>query len=139
MNADFSIAPMTLDDYDEVVALWRTTEHMGQAETRDEMAAFLARNPDLSPVARCGGRLIGAALCGHDGRRGYLAHLAVAADFRGRGVGRALVECCLARLRALGIPRATIHLYTENDGGAQYWTRTGWRERTDLKVFSFDL
>jgi ribosomal protein S18 acetylase RimI-like enzyme len=139
MNAAISITAMTPGDYEDVVALWRATEHMGQAETREEIDSFLARNPELSPVARAGGRLIGAVLCGHDGRRGYLAHLAVAQDFRKQGVARALVDYCLERLRSIGISRATIHLYVDNQAGERYWQRTGWRERTDLKVYSFDL
>lgn len=139
MNAVISIAAMTPADYDEVVALWEATEHMGEAESRAEIETFLGRNPDFSPVARIEGCLIGAVLCGHDSRRGYLAHLAVAEEHRNRGVARALVDYCLARLRGMGIPRATIHIYVENNGGEQYWRRTGWRERTDLKVYSYDL
>ena len=139
MNAAVSITPMTPGDYDDVVALWQTTEHLGQAETREQIDAFLARNPGFSPVARVEGRLIGAVLCGHDGRRGYLAHLAVAPEFRKQGVARALVDYCFERLRSIGISRATIHLYADNRAGERYWQRTGWRERTDLKVYSFDL
>lgn len=54
---------------------------------------YLARNPELNFVARCATRLVGRVMCGHDGRRGYLQHLAV---------GTALVGRCLVQLRRLG-------------------------------------
>lgn len=130
---------MSIDDYDEVLALWRSCAGLGEAESRDEIAAFLERNPQFSPVARSAGRLVGAVLCGHDGRRGYLYHLAVAAESRKQGVANQLVEYCLARLTAIGIRRCSIHLYVDNPEGEKFWLRTGWRERVDLKVMARDL
>jgi len=139
MPPPIAIAAMTLADYDEVVALWRSSANLGESETREQMAAFLKRNPGFSPVARIEGRLVGAALCGHDGRRGYLAHVAVATDLRRRGVAQQMVRYCLDRLIEAGIPRASIHIYTENGEGQQFWRGADWRERVDLKVYSFDL
>ncbi|MEQ8791808.1 MAG: GNAT family N-acetyltransferase [Pirellulaceae bacterium] len=139
MTAELAISAMTLDDYDDVVALWRSSANLGEVETRDEIAAFLQRNPGFSPLARLEGRLVGAALCGHDGRRGYLAHVAVAAELRRRGVAQQMVRFCLDRLTEIGIPRASIHIYVANDDGQHFWRGAGWRERTDLKVYSYDL
>ncbi|TLN13669.1 N-acetyltransferase, partial [bacterium] len=72
--------PMTIDDYDEIIELWKTTEGVGlsDADSRRGINLFLQRNPNLSVVARDEDKLVGAVLCGHDGRRGYLHHLAVA-------------------------------------------------------------
>jgi ribosomal protein S18 acetylase RimI-like enzyme len=139
MASPIAIAAMTLADYDEVVALWRSSANLGDSETREQIAAFLERNPGFSPVARLEERLVGAALCGHDGRRGYLAHVAVATDLRRRGVAQKMVRYCLDRLSEIGIPRASIHLYADNGEGQQFWRGAGWRERVDLKVYSFDL
>jgi ribosomal protein S18 acetylase RimI-like enzyme len=77
-------------------------------------------------------------LCGHDGRRGFLYHLAVAPTYRGRGYGRQLTEICLAHLQRVGIPRATIHLYANNDEGKAFWNSTQWVERNDLVVMQFE-
>jgi ribosomal protein S18 acetylase RimI-like enzyme len=139
MTSPIAIVAMTLDDYDDVVALWRSSANLGESETRQQIAAFLNRNPGFSPVARLDGRLVGAALCGHDGRRGYLAHVAVATDLRRRGVAQQMVRYCLDCLTEAGIPRASIHIYVENDDGQHFWRGAGWRERVDLKVYSFDL
>jgi N-acetylglutamate synthase len=138
MNVD--IAPMAPADFDEVTALWRRSEGVGlnESDRRGKIEAFLRRNPGLSVVARFEGAVVGAVLCGHDGRRGYLHHLAVDAAWRRNGVGRALVDRCLAELKTAGIDRCNIFLYADNEPGERFWKTTGWYER-DLKVLSRDI
>jgi ribosomal protein S18 acetylase RimI-like enzyme len=132
----FPIAEMCADDYDEVLALWQRCEGVGlsPSDSQEGVCSFLLRNPGLSLVARQDDRIVGAVLCGHDGRRGYLYHLAVAAEWRRRGLGQALVEACLTRLAAAGIPKATIVVYTHNQDGQRFWSRLGWKQRADLVV-----
>jgi ribosomal protein S18 acetylase RimI-like enzyme len=134
-----TLLPMTSADYDEVLALWKASEGVGAAESREELESYLARNPGLSLVARENGKLAGAVMCGHDGRRGYLYHLAVASSHRGQGLGREMVNRCLDQLRAAGIRRCTIFLFVDNHHGDQFWRKIGFRERTDLKAFAYDL
>jgi ribosomal protein S18 acetylase RimI-like enzyme len=139
-----TIRDLTLADYDAVLALWNAAPGVRANESRDEFDRILRRNPGLSCVAECladPGRsdLAGAVLCGHDGRRGYLYHLAVAEKFRRRAIGKQLVDRCLARLQAEGIRRCTIFLVTDNAHGELFWRQTGWFERTDLKAFAKDL
>jgi N-acetylglutamate synthase len=90
-------------------------------------------------VIRSGEKLAAAVLCCHDGRRGYLYHLGVAAAFRQLGLGRVLVEHSLARLKEEGISRCSIFVIVGNEPGEAFWKRIGWRERTDLSVFARDV
>jgi N-acetylglutamate synthase len=134
---DIQVREMTVEDYDEVVAIWQAAEGVGlhdDVDSREGIAAYLARNPGASQVARQAGRIIGAVLCGHDGRRGFLYHLAVADSWRCMGVGRALVDACLAKLAAVGIPKCNIFVFADNGGGKAFWRQTGWNERADLKI-----
>ena len=135
------ILPLTMNDYDEVIALWRATPGIGlsDADSREEIAGYLTRNPGLSFVAREDGRLVGAVLCGSDGRRGYLHHLAVRPDARRQGIGQALVESCLDGLRSAGIHKCHIFVYAGNKEGQAFWDRTGWKLRTDLVIMSKDI
>ena len=135
----FQLAGMIAHDYDAVLALWNSCEGVRANETREEFARILERNPGLSTVIRCDGELAAAVLCCHDGRRGYLYHLGVAHKFRKLGLGRELVEQCLAQLAAEGIRRCTIFVIIDNEGGEAFWKRTGWRDRADLKVLARDL
>ena len=124
-----------------VIALWRRTEGVGlnESDTRRAIAAYLRRNPRLSFVAEQGGRIIGAVLCGHDGRRGYLHHLAVAGRHRKRGIGRQLVNACLAKLRKAGIPKCNIFIFANNAAGMKFWTHIGWSLRTELRLMQIRL
>jgi ribosomal protein S18 acetylase RimI-like enzyme len=86
------------------------------------------RNPGLSRVAETNGTIVGATLCGHDGRRGLIYHLAVAPVQHGQGIGKRLVQECVERLRAVGITRALILVARENASGHSFWLRTGWED-----------
>ena len=132
------ITEMSVEDYDEVMALWQRTEGIGlsDADARENIERYLARNRGLSFTAREGGHLVGAVLCGHDGRRGYLHHLAVVAPHRGQGVGKALVDRALGALRAIGIRKCHLFILADNVVALTFWKRIGWMERTDLKVMS---
>jgi ribosomal protein S18 acetylase RimI-like enzyme len=137
--SDFQLLPMTADDYDEVIALWNACEGVRANETRHELSRILARNEGLSAVFRSGGEMAAAILCCHDGRRGYLYHLGVAAKFRRHGLAKRLVENSLNGLRAAGIGRCSIFLITTNVSGEAFWRQIGWDERDDLKVFACDI
>jgi putative acetyltransferase len=130
-----------VEDYDAVVALWWRTEGVGlnESDTRPAVAAYLRRNPRFSFVAEKDGRIIGAVLCGHEGRRGYLHHLAVAKRYRQRGIGRRLVDACLAKLRKAGIQRCNIFIFANNAEGMKFWAHTGWKLRTELRVMQIRL
>jgi len=136
-----TITPFTLQDYDEALALWKSSPGIGlsQADSREAIAFFLERNPGLNFVARASGQLVGTLLCGCDGRRGYLYHLAVHPDFRRQGIGRALVDACLNGLRRLGIQKAHLFVYTDNQDAIAFWRSTGWYPRPELMIMSFDL
>jgi ribosomal protein S18 acetylase RimI-like enzyme len=123
------------------LALWQRTEGMGLGswDEAGPIGQFLERNPGLSVVAEADGRLVGAVLCGHDGRRGFLYHLAVDREFRGQGLGRKLAESCLDRLRALGLTRCHIVAYQSNAEGRRFWQHLGFRERPELLICSRDL
>ena len=135
------ITPFTNDDYDDALALWQRSEGIGlrAADSREGIARYLARNPGTSYVARDGGALIGVALCGHDGRSGYLHHLAVAESHRRHRIGTALVRQCLAALRAQGFERCHLFLHDTNDAAYRFWQDGGWLRRGNLIMMSRDL
>jgi ribosomal protein S18 acetylase RimI-like enzyme len=90
----------------------------------------------MSFVAELDGRLTGAALSGHDGRRGYIHHLAVHPDYRRQGIGEELIKHCLAALAADGIQKCHLYVFTKNQGGICFWEDTGWTRRDDLLMMS---
>ncbi len=135
------IHPMTIQDYDEVYALWEKTPGIGlsDADSRSGIQKYLEHNPGFSFVARDGSQLIGAILCGHDSRRGYLHHLAVSPDYRNLGVGRQLAEKCLAALAKVGIQKCHIFVFETNQNARQFWNCIGWKTRSDIVLMSKDI
>ena len=136
-----TLRAFTMEDYDDAYALWQAAEGVGlsQADQRENIARFLARNPGLSTVAVADGRLVGALLCGNDGRRGFLHHLVVAQSHRRAGIGRALVKRCLSALADIGMKKCHIFVLLDNAEGRRFWQRIGWEERTTLLVMSHDV
>ena len=89
-QAMVTIRPFAMPDYPAVIELWKRCEGIGlsAADEAAAIAAYLARNPGMSFVALTDeGRVAGAVLGGHDGRRGYIHHLAVDAACRRQGSG----------------------------------------------------
>jgi N-acetylglutamate synthase len=117
-------------DYDQTFALWEQTEGLEicEGDSRAEISEYLKRNPGLSRVAEADGKIVGAALCGHDGRRGWIYHLAVAKEYRGSGVGKLIIDDCARGLREVGLKRAIILVAGDNPTGHEFWLRNGWED-----------
>jgi ribosomal protein S18 acetylase RimI-like enzyme len=115
-------------DEDAVAALW--TEAFGYAgahnEPRRAIRAKLAFQPDLFFVAEVDGLLVGTAMGGYDGHRGWLYSVAVAPDFRRRGVGAALVRRVEAALRELGCPKVNLQIRASNAEIAPFYASLGF-------------
>ncbi len=122
-------------------ALWATVPgvELAEGDAPEELARYLARNPECSTVAVVDGTLVAAVLAGHDGRRGLLYHLAVHPAHRGRGLGRAVVRRALETLRAAGLTRALLLVAADNPGGRAFWLREGWAEIDAALPFGRDL
>lgn len=135
---DVDIRSMDILDYDLVIELWRSTDGIGlsEADSMTGINSFLRRNPGFSLVAQKGSEIVGAVLCGHDGRRGYLHHLAVRTDFRFQGLGKELVSICLQKLKDEGIDKCHLFVFEENREASKFWTKIGWQIRSDLNLMS---
>ena len=137
-----TISPFTIDMYEEVITLWKETEGIGlsEADSKDSIRFYLERNPNMSFIAKDKeGTILGAVLCGYDGRRGYIHHLAVHQGFRRQGIGRKLVQECLSRLQAIGIQKCHIFIFNNNLNGINFWKRLGWTLREDLQIISKNI
>lgn len=136
------IYPLRTEDYGAATALWEGCDGI---RLRQESASetffrrFIARNSGLCLGAWEADALIGAVLVGHDSRRAYLYHLAVAETHRRQGIGRRLVQSVLKELRRIEISKAHLFVETDNDAGLAFWRAIGAEHRTDLIVFSLTV
>ena len=130
-----------IDSYDSILALWKRCEGIGlsDADSRESIREYLERNPGMSFIATSGGAVIGAVLAGHDGRRGYIHHLAVHPDQRRQGLARQLIDCCMAVLAGAGIQKCHIFIFNDNSDGIEFWKSIGWIHRSDISVISKNI
>ena len=125
----YQIRPLLISDYDEVYRLWAQSGGMSlqDDDERDRIELYLRRNPGLCYVAVIGERVVGSVLCGHDGRRAVLRHLAVAEGHRNKGIGRALTGKVIAALQEQGIRKCNIYVLDTNHAGLEFWRHMGAR------------
>ena len=141
MSGKIEIREFSIEDYDAALELWQRVEGLEIAEGDDKegVAQFLARNPGLSRVATDGLAIMGVALCGHDGRRGHIYHVAVDPAYQGRGLGKRLLDECLDGLRRTGLKRVIIMVADDNPSGREFWKRSGYEEISGAITMGIDL
>ena len=136
------IREMRITDYDDVKALWLSIRGFAMRsldDSREGVDRFLKRNPGLSTIAIEDGSVVGAILCGHDGRRATLYHVCVMEPYRKRGIGKAMVVRSMKALQEEGINKVALIAFTHNDVGNAFWKEIGWTQREDLNYYDFTL
>lgn len=138
---DIQIREMLPADYEAAAQLWKKTPGLGlsDADSQENIRVFLERNKAMSFIAECCGELIGTALSGHDGRRGFIYHLTVRQDHRGKHIGRELVSRCLTAQRRDGIAKCHVFVFADNAQGMRFWEQSGFAQREELSVYSQNI
>ena len=141
LGSKIQLRNFSIDDYDEVRKLWEAVmpESLSRADSREGIRHFLERNPGSSLVVLQGDAIVGAVLGGHDGRRGFIHHLAVAESVRRQGIAKILLTECLKRFDSLGIDKCHVLVFTGNARGNAFWRGIGATERRELSVYSLKV
>ena len=130
---------MQISDYEKIIAFWQEVEgvKLRDADSREGIEKYLKRNPGLSFVAEKNGKIAGTIMAGHDGKRGYIQHLAVKADKRRSGIASTLLSICLEALKKEGIVKSHVLVLGDNEPAKSYWQNRGWVKREDIEVYSY--
>ena len=113
-------------DGDGLRGLWASVGMGSLGDDDASLAVMARRNPGLVLVAVEGARIVGSALGGWDGRRGWIYHVATAPDRRRVGIARRLVERVEAGLRAVGCPKVNVIVLDTASEAAAFWTAAGY-------------
>lgn len=134
------IREMKIEDYEEVYKMWQITTKraLSKADEKPQMERYLKHNDGMSQVAVIDGKIVGTVLAGHDGRRGFIHHMAVAPEYRRRRIGHALAETAIKKIGEQGIDKTHIFCYQNNETGQSFWRDFGFEKREDVFVYSFD-
>jgi N-acetylglutamate synthase len=125
----YKIRQMKIADYPKICSLWEKSEglYLDESDSLEAISLYLRRNRGICFVACEGEKIIGTVLCGHDGRRGILRHLAVDSKHRHKGIALELVNRSMSALANAGIRRCTAFVLDENVKGLGFWQHIGWR------------
>ena len=137
-----TIRTMTIEDFEQVHALWMTIKGFGIRsidDSKEGVERFLKRNPTTSVVAEIDNKIVGSILCGHDGRRGCLYHVCVDEKYRRHGIGKEMVVYAMQALKKEKINKVSLIAFTVNDIGNAFWNTIEWTERKDLNYYEFVL
>ena len=129
------IRVMNTEDYDRVYALWMSCKNMGfnnLDDSRQGIEKYLKRNPSTCFVAEQDDAIVGVILAGHDGRRGFIHHMAVAEHCRRQGIATDLLDQALAALKKEGINKTALLVFNRNEAGNAFWERQGFTVRDDV-------
>lgn len=146
MPADFSVQPAIRDDVPQIALLLAGLLRSGSdpdvdADRRIRGIELLLSRPSGARVlaAHAGGRVIGTASAQlavstlEGALSAWIENVIVAADWRGRDVGRALLAALLDWARANRATRAQLLLDPENGPADRFYARHGWQS-TQLGV-----
>lgn len=112
-----------------VMALWVEAElTVPSNDPQSDIATYLASGQDLFFVAEDAPGVVGTAMAGFDGHRGWIYYLAVAAAYRRRGIGRDLVRHCESHLRARGCPKVNLMVRDGNRQAAAFYQSLGYEQ-----------
>lgn len=128
------------ENINECLEFWASTPgvhlHDNGEDSPQGIGMYIDRNPGFSFVAEDNGKIIGAVLCGHDGRRGFVNHLAVATQYRRKGIASSLIRLSLEQLQKAGITKCALFVLNDNESGQSFYKNIGWQEETIVKTFS---
>ena len=138
----WKIRVMREEDYEGVYALWTSISGFGIRtidDSKEGVEKFIRRNPTTSMVAEEDGKIVGAMLCGHDGRRGCFYHVCVEKNHRKHGIGKAMAEAAMEALKKEGISKVSLIAFQSNEVGNRFWRSLGWTFREDLNYYDYTL
>lgn len=136
------IREMKLSDYEGVYALWKSIRGFGIRsidDSKEGVERFIKRNPTTSIVAEADGKIVGAILCGHDGRRGCFYHVCVGEEYRQHGIGKKMAVEAMHALQREHINKVCLVAFKNNEAGNSFWKSLGWTFREDLNYYDFTL
>jgi ribosomal protein S18 acetylase RimI-like enzyme len=124
------IGPLPPHRQDAAVALWHAT---GLTRPWNDPVDDLRRaldGPSSAVLAALdeAGELLGTAMVGHDGHRGWVYYLAVDPDARRQGLGRELMRACEHWLRARDVPKLQLMVRSGNRGAVAFYQRLGYTD-----------
>jgi ribosomal protein S18 acetylase RimI-like enzyme len=124
------IDDLPADRNDDAVALWHATglTRPWNDPHADLMRALAGPTSTVLGAQDADGCLLGTAMVGHDGHRGWVYYLAVHPDRRRSGLGRQLMQASELWLRDRGVPKVNLMVRTANTAVVAFYESIGYEK-----------
>jgi len=123
------IRPFEPGDAATVMALW---QECGLTRPWNDPQADIARKcaqqPELFLVGEVAGTVVATVMVGYDGHRGWAYYLGVAAAYRQRAFGRALMQHAEQLLIARGCPKLNLLVRSSNAAVVAFYEQLGYAQ-----------
>lgn len=133
------IRDFRIEDYDQVMSLWRTCGLPFRPSGRDSKERIAKEVEKLTApflVVECGGEIVGTLFGTTDGRKGWINRLAVRPDHQRRGLAKRLVEEMEDRFEALGLEVFSCLIEDHSDSSMRLFEDIGYKEDRSVHYFS---
>ncbi len=124
------------DDEPSVIQLWKTVfpDAPPRNDPRKDINTKSKLQPDLFLVALTGNLLVGTAMAGFDGHRGWIYYLAVAPDYQRQGIGTAIMQKVEESLTQLGCPKLNLQIRADNVEVHAFYERQGYETEQRISM-----
>ena len=141
MEDNIIIEEMEEKHINDVIDLWKNTEgiylHENGEDSVNGIITFINRNPGLSFIAKnINNEIAASILCGHDGRRGYIHHLAVDNKYRKMGIAKEMINKSLEKLILLNIKKVALFVLKDNTNAQLFYEHNSWKKEDIVNVYS---
>ena len=138
LKAVWKAGEILVDDTDSAKALKENTE-----KRKHSFRIFVAEAQPLDEAGKPAepAMLAAGVICTFDGRRVYLYHFAVHPDFRGLGLGSALLETCEHQAKLWGAKHLRLMSRTDpaRASARSLYEKHGWLAQKNLCQYSKEL
>lgn len=138
---DFLYSFMQIEDFDEIYKFWSSIQglNLNKADEIESINTYLLHNPNQSYVCKLSNKIIGTIMCGNDGRRAFIYHLAVLPEYRQQGIATELVRLAIDIQKQLGIDKCAIFILNENVYGKNFWSNVGFIKVQEAEVMTKNI
>ena len=128
VNKDLKIKPYSEKDEQGVVALWHEAfpDNSPWNVPENDIKRKLNVQRELFLVAEIKEEIIGTAMAGFDGHRGWVYYVAVRKKHRRRGIGKALMQRVEKGLIDIGCSKLNLQVRASNNEVVEFYKRLGY-------------
>jgi ribosomal protein S18 acetylase RimI-like enzyme len=134
-----AIRKMRIKDYGQLIALWNEGNIPYRPQGRDSKKHIqrqLRQPNSFYFIAEDEGKIVGAILGTHDGRKGWINRLVVAPAYRHKGIANRLIQEVERSLTRAGIDIVACLIEDWNDVSANVFERLGYTKHPDILYYS---